>query len=151
MNLSSEIEGMKNKKLLLLPLAVAGTGIVILGAMNPGNSAQTQSDSAVTSLRTRHYKTSLSEAYKTVLEVVPQLRTYGKMWRVVSHQENEVRADVPVFLFTDDLVITLKEVPDGVTLDVKSTSRLGKGDFGENRRHILQLLAVLDENLPLAN
>ncbi len=140
---------MKNKTLWLAPLAVFGVGIIILGAKNPGNVAQTQPESADPRLRTRHYKTSLTEAYQVVLTVIPQLRTYGKAWHIVAHEENEVRAEVPVLLFTDDLIVTLKEVSGGVTLDVHSASRLGKGDFGENRRHIVQLLAVLDEKLLL--
>lgn len=139
---------MKNKKLWLAPFVLAGAGIIVLGARNPGNVAQTAPNHADARLRTRHYKTSMPEAYRQVLAAITSLRTYGKSWRVVSHEENEVRVEVPVFAFTDDLIVTLKAAPDGVVLDVRSASRVGKGDFGENRRHILQLLSLLDEKLP---
>jgi uncharacterized protein (DUF1499 family) len=34
-----------------------------------------------------------------------------------------------------------------VRVDCRSASRIGNGDFGENRRHALQFLAALDEKL----
>lgn len=139
---------MKNKKLWLAPLFFAGAGLLVLGAQNTGNVAQTQPEASDAGLRTRHYKTSLAEAHREVLSALGQLRTYGKPWRVTSHEENEVHVEVPVLIFTDDLVVSLKEGHAGVTLDVRSASRVGRNDLGENRRHILQLLSLLDAKLP---
>jgi uncharacterized protein (DUF1499 family) len=50
-------------------------------------------------------------------------------------------------MFTDDIVVTVNAEQGGVVLDVRSAARMGKSDMGENRRHVLQLLAALDEKL----
>lgn len=121
---------------------------MVLGALNRGNQAQTVENAADARFRTRFYKTNLANAHQEVLRAIPQLRTYGQSWHVVSDEENEVLVEVPVLVFTDDLVVTLKEAKGGVKVDVQSAARLGKSDFGENRRHVLQLLAVLDALLP---
>jgi uncharacterized protein (DUF1499 family) len=137
----------KNKKFWLAPVAFAGVSFLVLGALNPGSMAQTQPDHPDARLRTRHYKSTLSQVYQEVLNTIPELRTYIRPWRVTSHEENEVRAEVSVLVFTDDVVVTLKEEADGVMVDVHSASRVGKSDLGENRRHVLQLLSALDAKL----
>jgi uncharacterized protein (DUF1499 family) len=92
-----------------------------------------------------------------VREIVPQLRTYGRAWRVNpasgsraidSRDAVVVQCEVPVLIFTDDLKITVQEQGEHTGVDVESRSRVGRGDFGENRRHILQLLRALDARLP---
>jgi uncharacterized protein (DUF1499 family) len=136
------------KKLLLLaPLAVGGAALALLGALNPSNVAQTQPDHADARLRTRHYACSVDTAREAVLATIPTLSSYGAAWRVVSTEKNVVRAEVPVLMFVDDLVVTMNAEQGGVVLDVRSAARLGKSDLGENRRHVLQLLAALDEKL----
>jgi uncharacterized protein (DUF1499 family) len=137
----------KSKKLWLAPLFAAGLGLVVVSALNPGNKAKTEANHADSRLRTRRYGASMEEVQKAVVEAVQSLRTYGKVWRIVAERENEIQVEVPVLVFTDDLVITLQKAPDGVLLDVQSSARMGKSDWGENRRHVLQLLAALDEKL----
>ena len=58
-----------------------------------------------------------------------------------------IKAEVPVVVFTDDLEVYLKQNQDEVSIDVKSKSRIGRSDFGENARHVNQLLNVLDKKL----
>lgn len=58
-----------------------------------------------------------------------------------------LHAEVPVLTFTDDLTVTLSSNNKETTVNVRSASRVGKGDFGENRRHIIQLLTALDQRL----
>lgn len=142
---------MKNsriKKLILFsPLLIAGAGVLTLGALNPGSVAETRPDHPDVRLRTRHYRGSLDETQKSVLARISTLKTYGSSWRVIATENNIVHVEVPVLVFTDDLTVTITPQGDGVVLDVRSASRVGKGDFGENRRHILQLLAALDAQL----
>ncbi|MBV9468764.1 MAG: DUF1499 domain-containing protein, partial [Abitibacteriaceae bacterium] len=138
--------------LLLVP-------IMILGAQNPINHAATRPDHSDPLLRTRHYHHSLYEVRRTVQETISTLRTYGGHWQTVPEEglvplglrdepvERVIRVVVPVLVFKDDLTITLHGNSKETTLDVRSASRVGKGDFGENRRHILQLLQALDERL----
>jgi len=140
--------------ILLVPVAAIGAGVAVLAALNPSIEAQTSPDNADARLKTRRYQAALKDVRASTLEIIPGLRKYGANWRLSESQtENEVRAEVPVFMFTDDLMVTLKEDGDSTMVDVHSKTRFpGKSDLGENRRHILQLLAALDEKFaPVEN
>ena len=124
--------------------------------MKPTNSAATRPDHDNERLRTRPLRLPLAHVAAAIKVTVPTLRTYGRRWRLVEMKLVEMkaeptsvvlRAEVPVLVFTDDLVATLRAAPDGCRLDIASASRIGQGDFGENRRHILQLLAALQAQL----
>ncbi|MBS1796104.1 MAG: DUF1499 domain-containing protein [Acidobacteria bacterium] len=124
--------------------------LVVARVFYPTNIAETAADQADESLRTRHYRTDLKTFAAEAARIVPTISTYGRNWRLAGSDaaENEVvvRAEVPVVVFTDDLRITARREPagDGVVVDVHSNSRVGKSDFGENRRHLRQLLDALD-------
>lgn len=45
--------------------------------------------------------------------------------------------------FKDDVQVTLAKHDEGVRVDVRSASRIGRSDMGANQRHILDLYAVL--------
>jgi len=45
--------------------------------------------------------------------------------------------------FVDDIHIRLETVPDGTKVHARSQSRVGRGDFGQNRRNLLELLNFL--------
>jgi hypothetical protein len=59
----------------------------------------------------------------------------------------EALAPTPVFGFIDDVVMRLRTVPDGTQVDVRSASRIGQHDLGENARRIKSFLAELDSVL----
>jgi hypothetical protein len=59
----------------------------------------------------------------------------------------EVLAPTPVFGFTDDVVVRLRTVPDGTQVDLRSASRIGQHDLGENARRISSFFAELDSLL----
>jgi len=115
------------------------------------NSAQTAPEQNNPDLRTRFYQTSRDDAAKTVQNLVPTLRTLGRTWKIAASSTRndaiEIRCEVAVLLFTDDLTISLQSEKNGTRVDVRSQSRVGKADFGENRRHIAQLLRALDRQL----
>jgi hypothetical protein len=119
--------------------------------MKPTNSAATRPDHDDERLRTRHLRLPLAHVAAAVKVALPALRTYGRRWRLVEMKAEPdsvvLRAEVPVLVFTDDLVATLRAAPDGCRLNIASASRIGQGDFGENRRHILQLLSALQSQL----
>jgi uncharacterized protein (DUF1499 family) len=48
-----------------------------------------------------------------------------------------------LFRFTDDVAIRLEPIPTGTRIHVRSKSRLGKYDFGQNRRNVIELFTVL--------
>jgi hypothetical protein len=148
---------MKTEKLWwLLPLGAAGAGVATLALLNLQTSAQTSADAADARLKTRRYNDSLDTVRLALEELVPTLRCYGAHWRMIDVESYDastpgasvvLRVEVPVALFVDEMTITLRGDGEANTLvDVRSQARLaGKSDFGENRRHVIQLLSALDE------
>ena len=55
----------------------------------------------------------------------------------------EATATTPWFGFRDDVVIRVTPIPSGSRIDVRSLSRVGKGDFGTNAKRIRAYLAKL--------
>jgi len=58
--------------------------------------------------------------------------------------EIEAVAKTPIFGFPDDVIIRLRETPEGTRVDVRSASRIGRHDLGQNERRVNRLLADLD-------
>lgn len=116
------------------------------------NIAQTSPNSHDAQLRTRFYDAPAKDVMLAVQNIVPQLKTYGRRWQLSATTEQgdktTLHCQVPVLVFTDDLVVSLQETQGRTRLDVRSQSRVGKGDFGENKRHVQQLLRHLDAILP---
>jgi uncharacterized protein (DUF1499 family) len=48
--------------------------------------------------------------------------------------------------FVDDLTLRLEPTSGGSRVHARSQSRVGKGDFGQNRRNLLQLFTALRES-----
>lgn len=119
--------------------------------MYPNNIAETSETSENAELKTRRYKTDLGAASDAVKQIIPTLSSWGLKWKLgESKMENDsaiVKAEVPVVIFTDDLEVKLEQVENEVIVNVRSASRIGKSDFGENARHIRQLFSRLDEKL----
>ena len=49
--------------------------------------------------------------------------------------------------FTDDMVVRITETPDGIRVDVRSKSRVGRSDIGQNAKRIRTFLARLKQEL----
>lgn len=59
----------------------------------------------------------------------------------------EAVAPTPVFRFTDDVVVRLRGSPEGTEVDMRSASRTGGHDLGQNARRIKAFFAKLDAEL----
>jgi uncharacterized protein (DUF1499 family) len=75
-------------------------------------------------------------------------------WRVVSHNDaGEIHAEVRTLLFDFIDDVTVRFEPAGTAsapqtrVLIRSHSRVGKGDLGENARHIQALQAAMDRRL----
>ena len=73
-------------------------------------------------------------------------------WKVTSTDQAtrtiEAEATTRVFGFTDDITITISAATEFVTrVDVRSASRVGKGDFGQNARNIRVFFKALNQRL----
>lgn len=64
----------------------------------------------------------------------------GMGWEIVANEPAEGRieaiASTPFVGFKDDVVIRVQETPAGTLVDVRSKSRIGKGDMGVNANRI---------------
>lgn len=147
------VEFMKRiyKRLLwgaLLTAVIIAAVILLCGGTT--RTAETSVEAPEEKLRTRFYETDSATVKRAVEETIPTLQTYGRHWRLVKTDNGafngKVEAEVPVFIFADDLQVEIKREADKTVVNVHSASRVGMGDWGENRRHILQLLEVLDKN-----
>lgn len=76
-------------------------------------------------------------------------------WRLVSADKERVKAErtTGLFGFIDDVEISASPHPAGSELSARSGSRVGKGDFGQNKRNIVELfeavgVELMDEKPP---
>lgn len=130
-------------------LVAAAVGLLtVTRTLYPTNVAETAPDQAEEKLRTRTYKTDLQTFAAEAARIVPTLSTYGGSWKYTATEQDEnsvvIKAEVPVVVFTDDLQIKAEKAADGIRVNVRSSSRVGKSDLGENRRHVLKILEALD-------
>ncbi len=124
----------------------------------PVNFARTAPDAPNAELRTRFSGAPWSQVVGAAQSALGNQKTYGRAWKTGQNSivgampgetlREELRAEVPVLLFTDDLVVTVSEQEGGkIRVDCASKARLGRGDFGENQRHVLQFLRSFDEKM----
>lgn len=136
---------------VLIAAAFLAVTLTITRTMYPNNIAETSETSENAELKTRRYKANLQTTAEAVKKIIPTLSSWGLKWKLgESKMENDqaiVTAEVPVVIFTDDLEVKLEQVENEVIVNVRSASRIGKSDFGENARHIRQLFSRLDKKL----
>lgn len=74
-------------------------------------------------------------------------------WHLVDSKPDDLHAEVHTLLFDfiDDVTVQFEPVPanglPGTRVVIRSHSRVGRGDFGENARHIQLLQSAMDARL----
>ncbi len=136
-----------------VPLALVSAFLLLAKTMNsnpPTNRTRTSPDASDAELRTRVYRAPLAQVEAKVRSL--SLSTYGRGWKVSpGTQPNSIIFRVPVVVFSDVLTVSLeREDEEKTRVEVESHSLVGQGDFGENRRHVRQILRALDAILPRA-
>jgi len=112
------------------------------------NHAETRPDHPNPALRTGHYPHSAEALFFALQNLINNL----PRWQIVEADlpAGKIRAERTsrLFRFTDDIEIEIKQTgPGHARLDVRSASRVGKGDFGQNARNIQFLLEALAHRL----
>lgn len=87
--------------------------------------------------------------YADTLRAVEQLG-----WEIAAHDEAQRRIDAVVttglWKFKDDVSIRIAAQPNGLSrLYARSQSRVGKGDFGANERHLRELAEAVGGRRPV--
>ena len=57
----------------------------------------------------------------------------------------EAVARTPILGFRDDVVVRIRPDPDGARIDIRSTSRYGRHDFGTNAARVASLSEAIDD------
>jgi len=123
------------------------------------NTATTADNHPDAFWQTRRFASTLADARRIIEQTIPTQSTYTRRWRHIATRELcddnnaqptgfDIIIEVPVIIFTDDLIVTVKHHESdahNIIVAVASASRIGRHDFGENRRHIAQFLRALDE------
>jgi len=147
--------------LITLPVLLLAAGLVanrvpLLDSPGPGqrlrtyftaNVAETAADAAFPELRAPPFDVSPEELIRAV-ETASQRLGWGL--GPVDRAQGTLTAVVTTALwhFKDDVEIRVLPAPEGgVMLQVRSASRVGKGDLGANTRHILDLLEAVQDEL----
>jgi uncharacterized protein (DUF1499 family) len=84
-----------------------------------------------------------AEALRCVEELLHTLPRWHL--EAVDPQNGMLRATrrTRLWRFVDDVTLRLEPAGGGTRIHARSQSRIGKGDFGQNRRNLLELLGAL--------
>lgn len=97
-------------------------------------------------LRAREYQASpekVAEGVQTVLGRLPHWTVVGSGHGPGGHSIQAVH-ETRVWRFADDVSIQVRREGAKTRVTVRSKSRVGQWDFGQNARNIRELLAALD-------
>lgn len=110
----------------------------------PGEATARQQREAYPDIQPLQLNASLS----TVLDAA-QAEARDAGWEVVAVSDDTIEATATTtwFGFKDDVVIRLSETQDGVRVDIRSASRVGRGDTGTNAARIRDYLEALARRL----
>jgi uncharacterized protein (DUF1499 family) len=133
--------------LLRLAPLLAAAGVVFAYTTWPRlNDVETGKTPEYPYLQPREYGASPEAVTRSVKRVLGQLRG----WQLVGEGKGPVGVQIQavrstrVFRFKDDVTIRIRSEGGRTRVYVRSKSRLGNADFGQNARNIRELLAALD-------
>ncbi|MDO8292442.1 MAG: DUF1499 domain-containing protein [Gallionella sp.] len=110
------------------------------------NDVKTGETPEYADLRPQQFKQPYERVFDAALATTQALG-----WEVTARDrdQGEIRAvaTTRVFRFKDDVTITIGREGEGVVVNVRSHSRIGKGDLGTNARRIRQFQAELAKRI----
>lgn len=111
------------------------------------NVAETTDSPLLPELQVRYYRVSREE----IQEAIEKTFLYLSRWHIVKTEPavGVYRAVVttPLWRFKDDVAILATENEGEMEVYLHSSSRIGRGDLGANRRHIVKFYEVLEKQL----
>lgn len=110
----------------------------------PGEATARQQQQAYPEIQPRLLDVSLERVREAA-----QAEILEAGWELAAVTETslEATATTPWFGFQDDVVIRLTDTPEGVRVDMRSASRLGRSDMGTNAARIHAYLEALARRL----
>lgn len=121
--------------------------LVLLKSWPMINVVETGKTAEYPDLQPRHYTASRAQVFDASLHAVNRI----PRWGLISYrpEAGEIRCEATTRLlrFVDDVVIQVTEQGGGALVSVRSSSRIGRSDFGQNARNIRALFDELDQQL----
>jgi uncharacterized protein (DUF1499 family) len=131
----------------VLLLGGIGAGVLALRSWPMINIVETGRTPEYPDIQPRTYQKPKAEVFDAALHVVNRL----PRWSLVGYDENqgEIQAEsrTALWRFVDDVRVRVRSREGGTVVDVRSASRVGRGDFGQNARRIRGFLEELDRQL----
>lgn len=142
---------MKRRLLTILGIIVGVivTGLLVAASIWPViNKVETGQTPEYPTIQPQYYTAEPERVFdqsRDAIESMPR-------WNLVSAQSGshtlKATHETYVFGFIDDVTIWIEPVTEFVTrVRVRSASRIGKGDFGQNARNIRQFFRGLDDRI----
>jgi uncharacterized protein (DUF1499 family) len=113
------------------------------------NDVETGKTPEYPELRVRDYGASVD----TVVASVKTLAGRLPRWEVIGAGKGPSGAEIqlvhttPVLRFKDDVTVRIRREGGRTSVSVRSKSRVGKWDFGQNARNVRELLDALDHEV----
>lgn len=135
-------------KRLLLVVTIAAA-VVAATAWPRLNDVETGRTPEYPDLKVREYAASPEHAIKAVQEALARLPGWSFVGAGSGPVGSQVRAvhATRVFRLKDDVTVTIRREGGRTRVSIRSRSRIGVWDFGQNARNVRELLAELDRTL----
>lgn len=119
--------------------------IQLLRQGNRPNVAVTSENANDSRLRPRVYPLSPVQTAHAVVDAVGRL----PRWDVVAGKDGVIWATrrTRIFRFVDDVYLLLLPAHDSTVIFARSASRIGKTDFGQNRRNLAELWEAMERSV----
>lgn len=112
------------------------------------NDITTGENTAYPALRSRVYYADVAATMAAAEQAIDRLPHWKVATRDAENDALEVEVKTPLGLFTDDVTVYFFPLGSGQTrVTIRSRSRLGRGDLGQNAAHIRELQAAMDDRL----
>lgn len=130
-------------------VAVTVTGLLVAASIWPViNEVETGKTAEYPEVQPQYYTTDPQRVFEEARLGIEAMDNWTLVSEDAATWTLEAERETSVLGFVDDVSVTIEPVTEFVTrVHVKSASRVGKGDFGQNARNIRQFFAELDERL----
>ncbi len=138
----------KPLKWVLLVVALGGAGVTFT-TWPRINDVETGRTPEYPALQPRHYAASVDRTLRAAREAIGSLPRWELVGSGAGQAGAELRAvrTTRLWRFKDDVTVRVRREGGGTLVSVRSKSRAGRSDFGQNARNIQEFLAALDARL----
>jgi uncharacterized protein (DUF1499 family) len=131
----------------LLALAI----VSLLRSWPVVNAVETGRTPEYPDLQPRQYQARRDRVFDAAVRAVGSMPRWTLAAARLEQGEIRAEARTRLFRFVDDVVIRVAEEENRTVVNVRSASRVGRGDFGQNARNVRAFLAGLDRQMDAAS